>query len=211
MTVTDQQHATHLLRLARDGDAESLECLLSSYIGYLKVLSHSQLDPRVRVRLSASDLVQESLLEAHRDFQKFAGTTTAEFTGWLRQILVHNAARAVETHLLAAKRDHRREHSLDTLRRAADESHARLDSMTAVHRRGPASEAEHQDDLTVLSNAIEKLSPEYRDVIVLRHVEGLAFAEIAVRMNRSSGAARMLWMRAIEKLRDAMSDESGVQ
>ncbi len=208
MNETEQRHATQLLQLARNGDAESLETLLASYIGYLKVLSHSQLDPRVRVRLSASDLVQESLLEAHRDFTKFAGTTTAEFTGWLRKILVNNAARAVETHLLAAKRDYRREHSLDLLRRAADESHARLNSMTAVHRRGPASEAEHQDDLTVLSNAIEKLSSEYREVIVLRHVEGLTFADIAIRMNRSAGASRMLWMRAIEKLREAMSNEN---
>ncbi|MBB3205839.1 RNA polymerase sigma-70 factor (ECF subfamily) [Rhodopirellula rubra] len=208
MNETEQRRATQLLQLARNGDAESLETLLASYIGYLKVLSHSQLDPRVRGRLSASDLVQESLLEAHRDFTKFAGTTTAEFTGWLRKILVNNAARAVETHLLAAKRDYRREYSLDLLRQAADESHARLNSMTAVHRRGPASEAEHQEDLTVLSNAIEKLSTEYREVIVLRHVEGLTFADIAIRMNRSAGASRMLWMRAIEKLREAMSNEN---
>ncbi|MCM2375087.1 sigma-70 family RNA polymerase sigma factor [Rhodopirellula sp. ICT_H3.1] len=206
MNKSQQRQATRLLRLAQSGDAASLDTLLASYIGYLKVLSHSQLDPRIRVRLSASDLVQESLLEAHRDFTKFVGTTPAEFTGWLRKILVHNAARAVETHLLAEKRDFRRERPFELLHKAADESHDRLSSMTAAHGRGPASEAEHQDDLTLLSDAIEQLPEEYREVIVLRHVEGLKFTDIAARMDRTAGAARMLWMRAIEKLREAMSD-----
>lgn len=76
--------------------------------------------------------------------------------------------------------------------------------MLADQHRSPSSEADHHETLVELANAIASLSPEYREVIVLRHIEGLPFAEVAARMERTPGATRMLWMRAIERLREAM-------
>ncbi|MCA9132834.1 MAG: sigma-70 family RNA polymerase sigma factor, partial [Planctomycetales bacterium] len=189
--------STRLLELARSGDAASLEVLLSQYLGYMKVLLHAQLDPRLRARVSESDLIQETLLEAHRDFRNFAGSSTAQFTGWLRQILIHNVARAVETHLLAAKRDVRREQLMENLDRSWEQSQFRLAAMLADHRRSPASEAEHQEAMVQMARAIDSLTAEYREVIVLRHLEGLPFKAVAERMQRTPGAARMLWLRAI--------------
>ena len=199
--------AAELLQLALGGDREALENLLMSYQGYLKVLSRAHLDKRIQHRVSPADLVQDTLLEAHRDFHKFHGTTTAEFTGWIRQVLVHNHARAIETHLLAAKRDVRREQVAANLSGLMDQSHQRLSALLSDHRRSPPSEADHQESLARMAIAIERLPADYAEVITLRHIEGLRFGTVAQRMGRSPGAARMLWLRAIEGLREAMGQQ----
>lgn len=178
--------------------------MLCTYTNYMKVLSYARLDVRLQRRISSSDVVQETLLEAHRDFRTFSGDTVAEFTGWVRKILIHNLARTLDSHLLAAKRDVRREHSLDEAAATLSRSHGRFESMLADHHRSPSSEAAYDETQVQLANAIASLPPEYKDVIVLRHIEGLPFAGVAQRMNRTPGATRMLWMRAIEKLRQAM-------
>ncbi len=193
-----------MLNLAKAGDRASREALLARYTGYLNAIARSQFDERLRRRLSATDLVQETLLEAHRDFEKFAGTTTLEFTGWLRKIFVHNLGRQVEMQFMAAKRDIRRERPIDELADSVNQSHLRLSSILKAKGRGPASEVEHQELLVNMSNAIAQLPTEYREVIALRHLDGLSFQEVARRMQRTSGATRMLWLRAIEKLREQM-------
>ncbi len=196
--------SSELLRLAKAGDASSLGILLHHYTNYMKVLSYARLDSRIRGRLSSSDVVQESMLEAHRDFGAFAGNSIPEFTGWLRQILIHNLTQAVEVHLLAAKRDVRREQSLEEMVASLSQSHGRFESMLQDHGRSPSSSADQQELLVGLANAIAELPCDYRDVIVLRHIEGLAFPVVAQRMKRTPGATRMLWMRAIEHLRQRM-------
>ena len=205
---SESQLSAQLLQQAQAGDAASLEMLLSNYIGYLKVLSQSQFDQRLNRRLNASDLVQETLLEAHRDFASFSGKTAAEFTGWLRKILIHNAARELETHLVAAKRNIQREQVMHHLGASLEQSHLRLSGMLTDGGRSPSSEVELQEALVAMANAIEELPQEYREVIVLRHLEGLAFKDVAERMHRTPGAARMLWLRAIERLREAMDSRS---
>ena len=57
----------------------------------------------------------------------------------------------------------------------------------------------------MLANYLAKLSPDYRQVLILRHCEGLAFKEVAQRMGRSAGAVRMLWLRAISQIRESLS------
>ena len=65
------------------------------------------------------------------------------------------------------------------------------------------------ESLIRLSDAIANLSAEQREVIILRHVQGLPFKEIGERLNKTSGAVRMLWMRAIEKLRETSDLSTG--
>ncbi|WP_417747443.1 sigma-70 family RNA polymerase sigma factor [Rosistilla oblonga] len=199
--------ASELFRCAADGDAESLERLLASYSGYLRVLSRMHLDRRIQHRVSPSDIVQETLLEVHRDFPSFRGNRVEEFTGWLRQVLVHNIASAVETHLVAAKRSVRAERVIESISASIDRSHHRLASLAADPQRSPASEADHRESLAELAMALEHLPADYRTVIVLRHLDGLPFGDVADRMERSTGAVRMLWLRAIEQLRLAMEPQ----
>ncbi len=199
----------HLLAEAKEGDSDALGRLLETYQNYLKLLARTQLDEKVRGRVSPSDVVQETMLEAHCDFPKFRGHSDGEFFAWLRKILVNNLARAVEQHVMAAKRDVRREVSRIRINASLDRSTTRLETMLADHHRSAESDATVQEQLVQLANALSQLSPDHRDVVVMRHLEGIPFAKIGQQMNRSSGATRMLWLRAIEQLRRLMKGEAG--
>ena len=80
--------------------------------------------------------------------------------------------------------------------------------MLADHRPSAESDVSLQEQFIQLANALARLPADYRDVIVMRHLEGVPFATISLRMNRSSGATRMLWLRAIEQLRQLMKEDS---
>ena len=115
MTSQAQVEIDQLFASARAGSASCLGRLLTLYSNYLKLLIAAQLDERLQVRVSPSDIVQETFFEAHRDFPQFRGQSTGEFVAWLRRILVNNILHVVEQHLLAEKRDVRREISLERL------------------------------------------------------------------------------------------------
>jgi RNA polymerase sigma-70 factor (ECF subfamily) len=190
-----------LLDGARAADAECLGHLLALYSNYLKVLSTSQLDPRLRARISASDIVQDTLLEAHHDFPQFRGQSIGEFVAWLRQILVHNLARQVQKHILTDKRDIRREVSIEALRNDIDRSAMRLEAVIAGDSPSPSTNAVNGESRRLLADCLEAMPGDYREVILLRNLEGLPFPEVAERMNRTPGAVRMLWLRAIDAMR----------
>lgn len=211
ISVTNDSSSQALHRLlmeARQGDGDSLGQLLGTYENYLELLARTQLDEKVRGRVSPSDIVQETMLEAHCDFPKFRGSSDGEFFGWLRQILVNNLSRAVEQHVLAAKRDVRREVSHIRINASLDRSTMRLEAMLADHRPSVESHASTQEQLVQLANALAQLSVDHRDVIVMRHLEGIPFSAVAERMGRTSGATRMLWLRAIGQLRQAMNGDN---
>lgn len=196
--------SARLLDQAREGDTESLGLLLGKYFRYLNSLSVNHIDDRIRVRVTPSDVVQETLLEAHRDFHNFVGLSLPEFTGWLRKILFNNLAKAIESHLLAAKRDVRKQRSLDEITNDASHSTARLgDPMQSCYPTASAAMSQGEQ-LERMRNAINNLSADYRQVLHLRHFEGLSFSEIADQLGRNVGATRMLWVRAVEKLKNGM-------
>lgn len=177
--------------------------MLDLYRNYLAILAGAQLDRRLLRRVGPSDLVQETLLAAHRDFRTFRGRSEQEFLAWLRRILIHCLHEAVDVHLRARKRDLRREISLDdqagdTLERSWDN----LGRLLADPGPSPSAMLRRRERAVVLSEQLARLKPEYRDVIVLRNLQGLSFVEVAERMERKPGTVRMLWLRAIEKLRE---------
>jgi RNA polymerase sigma-70 factor (ECF subfamily) len=198
-----------LLYEARDGSRESLGRLLQLYTNYLKLLVLAQMQRNLRVRVSPSDVVQETFFEAHRDFGQFRGQTTAEFVAWLRRILVNNLCRVVEQHVMAEKRDVRREVSLERLATSMEQSTARLEAVLPDPGSSPSAGFHRRELELVLADQLADLPTDYRDVIVLRHIEALPFEEVGRRMERSSGAVRMLWLRAIKMLRERL-DARGV-
>ncbi len=195
-----------LLDRAKGGSAADVGQLLSAYTQYLKSLANHQLDRRVRQRVSPSDLVQDTLLEAHRDFPNFRGTTTAELVSWLRRILIHNLIRASEHHLHTEKRDARREISLQRLATNLGSVDSPLEAALKSPIGSPSADLRGREQVTELERALQTLSNEQRQVVVLRHLDGLAFNEISERMGRSSGACRMLWLRAMDELRDKLQE-----
>jgi RNA polymerase sigma-70 factor, ECF subfamily len=206
MSIPAVSEIDRLFTSAREGSNSCLGRLLTLYSNYLKLLVAAQLDNRLKARVSASDIVQEAFFEAHRDFNQFRGESKAEFVAWLRKIVVNNILRAVEQHVLAEKRDVRREISLDEVGRRLEQSTVRLETLLAVKCDSPSCHAARRENEIQLADALANLPADYRDIIVLRHIEGLPFEEVAVRMGRSSGAVRMLWLRALNKLREALEN-----
>jgi len=190
-----------LLHRARHGDEHELGRLLTLYRNYLTILATTQLDARLRRRVSPSDLVQEAMLGAYRDFGKFRGGSERELLAWLRQILINCLHHAYEAHIQAGRRDIRREVSLDDMKRALDRSVVRLAHVLADQGPSPSEPARDRERAVAIADQLAKLRPDDRDVIVLRNLQGLSFEEVAERMGRKPGAVRMLWLRAIERFR----------
>lgn len=197
-------NAETLLNQALAGAESSRGALLQMYSNYLKLLARAQLDERIRVRVSPSDVVQESLLEAHRDFGKFRGRSANEFLAWLRQILVHNLSHTIDRHLIAEKRDIRREVAMEAVGASVEKSAMGLLHVLAADSNSPSAAAMQQEQMLALSDAVAALPEDYRDVIMMRHMESRSFKEIAESMQRSEGAVRMLWLRAMDQLRSLL-------
>jgi RNA polymerase sigma-70 factor (ECF subfamily) len=185
-----------LLGNACHGDPASLGRLLELYRNYLRVLARSLVRGTLRVQLDPSDLVQETFLEAHRDFAQFAGHSEGQLVAWLRRILVRNLADQVKYHK-AQGRDWQRQESLDVL---LEQSALNVQQALAAPLATPSAEVVRREQAVLVADAIARLPADYREVILLRHAEHLPFDEVARRMERSAGAVRMLWVRALEKL-----------
>ena len=193
-----------LLSQAGDGDAHSLGELLESYRNYLQLLATSQLDERLRVKVSPSDLVQETMLSAYRDFPQFRGESERQLLAWLRQILINRLHVFVQQHVLAKKRSMRREISLDQMGAALARSTANLQAgwFLAADGPSPSSDVIRRESAVALANHLAEMPDDYRQVIINRNLRGLSFDEVAERMERSNGAVRMLWLRAIKQLQE---------
>jgi RNA polymerase sigma-70 factor (ECF subfamily) len=193
--------AQNLLDRARRGSKSSLGTLLQQYRNYLMVLASMQIEKRLQPRVSPSDVVQETMLRAHKNFAQFRGVTEPELLAWLRQILVNNLAKFVEQHVLAARRDVRREVSMQRIGAALEHSTIQLAALVPAASKSPSMAVQQREEAVVLADRLAQLPEDYREVLVLRNLQGLSFDEVAKRVDRSVGATRMLWLRAIEKLR----------
>ncbi len=197
-----------LIQSARRGDESALTELFGRYQNYLRLLAAGQLRARLRVRASESDVVQETLLRATQEFGKFRGNAGGEFVVWLRTILHSRLQHLVEQHVLAQRRDVRREVAIAAGDNALEQSTRRLASVLVDRHPAPPQQVAAAESAVAVAEALSALPPDYREVLMLRSVEGLAFADVADIMGRSSGAVRMLWLRAIERLRDQFGAET---
>jgi len=189
---TTQASPELLLARARAGDQNALGEVLEEYREYLRLLARPRVGRELRVRLDASDLVQETLLEAQRDFHQFVGNSEGELAVWLRRILVRNLADQLKFHQ-SEKRDLGREQPLEAL---IEQAHEALAAPLST----PSGHASRREEAVALANAMASLPTDYREVITLRHLEGQSFEAVAARMGRTPGAVRMLWLRAVERL-----------
>lgn len=204
MSSTTYQDVEAVLQKAQRGDQESLGELLAVYRGYLLAIAVAKFDRRVRARCNPSDVGQETLLEAYRDFHMFRGGLEREFLAWLRRILANNLARAVEVHLLTDKRDLRRECQLEPTQSAGGSRIEQRDRWFADVAPSPSSACQQQEQLMTVLDRMSRLPAHYRDVLILRHIEELSFEDVGSRLGKSSGAVRMIWLRALESLRQVV-------
>ena len=191
-----------LLASARGGDRAAVDKILDLYRNYLYLLARTQIDMNLARRVTPSDAVQETLLRAFKNFSRFRGASEAELMGWLRQIF----ARSLADHARQArslKRDVQREQAW---RAGFEQSSRHLAQLAAANQQSPSEIVSQREQSVLLADALARLPPDYREVIVLRHLERVEFAEIATRLGRSSGAVRMMWARALERLRRELDD-----
>jgi RNA polymerase sigma-70 factor (ECF subfamily) len=198
--------ATELIERCRRGDEQAREQLFESYRPYLHLLAQGQLGRHLRAKCDASDLVQQTLLEAHRDFGAFQGMHEAELLAWLRRILAHNLFNEARR-FAARQRDANREVSLEVLHSGLERSSLTLGRCLAADDPTPSSLAVLSENAVRLAETLGKLPEDYRAVLVLRVLEGLSAEEVGERLGRSAGAVRMLQMRALTALRSLLTPE----
>jgi RNA polymerase sigma-70 factor (ECF subfamily) len=175
---------------------------LERFRSYLLLLARTRLDPMVRGKVGASDVVQQTLFEAHRDRARFRGHTVAEQAAWLRRILARNLANVVRD-LRRHKRDVGREQPLQA---ALDESASRLESWLAAEQSSPGEQAERHERAVRLAEMLATLPENQREALVLRHWHGCSLAEIAGQLGCTTAAVTGLLHRGLRKLRQLLRD-----
>lgn len=190
-----------LLVRAKDGSESARGELFEHFCNYLELLARVELGRRLKTKVDPSDVVQESFLEAHRAFSSFRGDTEAEFAAWLRTILGRRVAHLVRRYLHNQGRDVRREQMLDVL---LDHSSQAIERGLNSLQSSPSKRASQREQVLLLANALARLPDDYHEVVVLRHFEGLSFAQVAERMERSLDSVQKLWVRALARLRQEL-------
>jgi RNA polymerase sigma-70 factor (ECF subfamily) len=198
VNVVSENQPERLIRLARGRNEQALGQLLEMYRNYLTLAARVQISRRLQSKVDPADLVQDTFLKAHRHFAQFRGTTEGELVSWLRQILALNVANVVRHYFGTQGRDVRLERELaDDLERSSQAWGLGL----VAEQSSPSQRASRREEAVLLADTLEKLPPDYAEVIVLRHLEGLPFAEVARRMNRSEDSVEKLWVRGLVQLR----------
>lgn len=169
---------------------------------YLMVMAKRSLSDDLRAKEDASDIVQETFLEAHRDFDRFQGRSADELRAWLCCILRHNLLNLVERYRKTEKRRLDREVSIDrdsAVCRAAEDVAARTPS--------PEDQAIRREQRDALRRSMGRLPKNDRKVLTWRHQEQHSFEEIGQRLEISTEAARKVWSRAVRRLQREVERE----
>jgi RNA polymerase sigma-70 factor (ECF subfamily) len=176
---------------------------IERYRAYLQLLARLQLDRRLQAKVDASDIVQQTLLQALRGWGEFRGRTEAEVAAWLRQILTHNLANVFRD-LGRQRRDIRRERSLEA---AVEQSSARLGSWLAADQTSPSQRAIRGEQAVQLANALADLPEAQREALTLHHLQGWTLDQVAEHLGRSPAAAAGLIKRGLRALRQQFQAE----
>src|SRR5262249_10792150 len=149
-------------------------------------------------------LIQETFLEAHRGIARFQGETPGEFLAWLRRIVAGVLANQVRRYYGAKRRDVRLERALSE---DLDQTSHGLDRGFIASESSPSHQVVRREQAVLLADALASLPGDYREVIILRQLEDLAFPDVARRMGRSVDSVKNLWVRALARLRREVDTE----
>jgi RNA polymerase sigma-70 factor (ECF subfamily) len=183
-----------LLAKVAEGNRDALGDVLELFQKYLHSIARREIAGDLQSKGGASDLVQETFLDAQQSIESFKGRSEPEFLAWLRTLMLHNLSNF-----------HRRYRS--TARRSVAREVSGASNYLAVSETSPAGAAEQQDQLQLLSDLIQQLPTDHNRVLKLWYEEK-SFEEIGGLMGRSTNAARMLWMRAVQRLQEMIANTS---
>jgi RNA polymerase sigma-70 factor (ECF subfamily) len=183
-------------------NAEPLDPAPERLRGYLLVLARAVLGPQAKGRLDPSDIVQQTLLDAHRTRDQFRGRGEADMAAWLRRLLACNIVDALRA-LGRAKRDVARERSIEA---DLEQSSARLGACLAADQTSPSQAALQHERAIRVAQALATLPPAQRQALILRHGHNLPLAEISRQLGRSPEAVAGLLKRGARALRDILDE-----
>ena len=194
MDINKQLDWQKLIQQARDGDDVALGQIVSRVRNYLLLIASQSLNQQLQSKLSASDVVQQSMLEAHQSIGRFNGTSEAEIRSWLRKIVLNNLIDNNRRYKDSACRSADREVSIDELSVPLSQPRSKTASWYISR-----NESEAQ-----LLLAINRLPERQRLVIYARHRMGHSYQEIASDMNVTEDAVRQLWSRGVGRLKKVL-------
>lgn len=183
------------LSAARAGSPEALGRALEACRGYLLLIAQRELGEDLQAKAGASDLVQQTFLEAQRDFGRFVGDTEAAWRAWLRRLLLNNLASFAGEYRDTAKRDVRREVAV-----AGGKSSSETGPALPAEQPSPSAQAVAREQAEAVRRAMDRLPDDYRRVLVLRYQDGQPFEEIGRQLSLTANAARKLLLRAVERV-----------
>ena len=186
------------IQQAQAGDQATLGRLLESYQNYLRLLARIEIGRRLQGKVDASDIVQETFLEAHRQFPLFQGTAEAQLAKWLRTILAGTVANVVRRYAGTQARNLRLERELVE---GLDQSTCALEQMLVDRHSSPSHQAMRGEQSLQVAAAMSRLPEDYQTVLVLRHLEGLSFPPVATQRGRSVDSVEKLWLRGLTRLK----------
>ncbi|MBX3411613.1 MAG: sigma-70 family RNA polymerase sigma factor [Pirellulales bacterium] len=192
------------LAIARSGSVAALGEIFESCRNYLLLVANHKLGNDLQAKIGASDVVQETFVQAQKIFHRFEGNENEQLLAWLTQILEHKLAHARRQYTGTQKRNVGREVSLEGEVGA-------VPSKAGEHIRRqatPSSIATGKEEQRRLQSALERLPDDMRRAVELRSLERRSFAYVGEQLERSAEAARKLWVRAIYRLRQLLDDDS---
>jgi len=184
--------STTLFERFQRGDHEALGALLDHLRPYVRVIVRNMRGQRTRAATDESDLIQDALLQVTNAVNTFQGTSLGELVRWLRTIVIRTTYRSLQTG--------------DGLG-WTDPEEANLATLVVDPGPAPADEAVRHEQSASMAVALARLPEDMQDVLRGRLAEDLDYASIGDRLGRSSGAVRVLYLRALRRLRDVWSDE----
>jgi RNA polymerase sigma-70 factor (ECF subfamily) len=174
---------------------------MDRYRSYLLLLARIRLGGQPQAKIDPSDIVQQTMIEAHVKQRQFQGDESG-YLAWLRRALENNLTDALRR-LRRQKRNAARERPLDE---SNDESSRRLTNCLAALTTSPSTQVANTEELLRLTNAIETLPETQREAIVLHHLQGWTLSEVANALERSDTAVAGLIHRGLRNLRKIMSE-----
>ncbi len=175
---------------------------LERFRAYLRLLARLGLDSRLQGKLDPSDVVQQTLLQAHQSLGEFRGQRDEQLARWLRQILSRNLTHAARD-FRRAKRDVRRERSLD---QAIEASSARIEGWLVAEQSSPSQRVARNEQVLLLAEALETLPEAQREALVMHYWQDCSLEEIGRRLERSSSAVAGLLHRGLKQLRKLLRE-----
>lgn len=191
----DLQSMSMLVPKAKAGDDIARNEVCKQIQEYLERMADKKLDAQLRRRVNPADIVQQTMTRMISAFEGFRGSSSAEFYGWLNRIL-ENEINSTRRNSQRDKRDVRRESEVPDKSGIANAISPTDPNLT------PGSEAIKTERLDQFHRVLEKLPPDYAEVIRLRSLEERSFKDVAEIMDKSYDAASKLWYRAIVKFQD---------